>query len=47
MNDAGAIILAFGSVFTLMGIKQKLSVGSVQGAAGPVMVVVGAILLMS
>ncbi len=47
MNEAGAIILFFGVVFALLNIRQRIAIGSVRGAAGPVMVVVGAIMLYS
>ena len=47
MNDAGAIILFFGVVFALMNIRQRIAIGSVRGTAGPVMIVVGAIMLCS
>lgn len=45
MQAAGAIILFFGIVFALQGIRQRVAVGSIHGAAGPVMIIVGAIML--
>ncbi len=45
MKDAGAIILAFGIIFTVAQYKLHLGIGAISGAAGPVMVVVGALML--
>lgn len=42
----GAILLIIGIIFTQQGVKQKLSVGKVRGAAGPVLIIVGAALIL-
>ncbi len=46
MSEAGAVILVFGVILTFGNFRrtQSLRVGNVSGAAGPVMIVVGAIL---
>jgi|WetSurMetagenome_2_1015567.scaffolds.fasta_scaffold121874_1 hypothetical protein len=45
MKDAGSVILAFGIILLGLNFKGNLSVGNVNGAAAPVMIVVGAIMM--
>jgi hypothetical protein len=45
MKDAGAIILAFGFILCVTGFAGKLRIGKISGTAGPVMIVVGALMM--
>ena len=47
MKDAGAIILAFGVVLLGLKFRGGLRIGNISGAAGPVMIVVGAIMMFN
>ena len=47
MEDAGAVILAFGFIITILNFRQQISVGGISGAAGPVMIIVGSLMLFT
>ena len=47
MEAAGAVILVFGVVITMQKIRQRISVGGISGAAGPVMIIVGSLMLFT
>ena len=48
MKDAGAIVLVFGIALAFgTNFKGGLRVGNISGVAGPVMIIVGAIMMFS
>ncbi len=48
MEAAGAVILVFGIVITMQNFfRQQISIGGISGAAGPVMIIVGSLMLFT
>lgn len=44
MHELGQILFVFGIAFTVMGIGLRLKLGRVEGAVGPVMMIIGGLL---
>jgi len=47
MRDLGQILFVFGIAFTVVGVPLALRVGKVEGAVGPVLMVIGGIMWLA